>query len=429
VFGYYGHIGYLAENGGKIRATNGNSSYGSYGCVAEGIDDTETPITGKINNRSVEALVDSVLTDGTDAILRFEYGNAGVNYSNATFSITGGGTNASVVPEFRDNAAFDIRLKDFGDSSGTGGDGYKTASNTAQGGNTTQITLSATDIAISAAYVGLRILITAGTGVGQYGYIQAYNSGSKVATIYKESTGTAGWDHIVSGTTIISSLDVTTAYTIEPRLTFTSPGFSTTTQTLPATPSYQYTNAVYGDTTATYTSVAASGGSGAGAIFTVVRTGSYYTTVTCTTPGLGYEIDDVLTIAGTSVGGASPSNNITLTVTKVTGGGVITFDTSGVGAGGLYLVLNTEGKAHYSTNGSTWTTGSAIGYSAGATTCIGYGSGRWIIAISSSNQTYTSTDGINWTAGGNLPATASWSSIAYGNGRWVVVASGSTNAA
>ena len=274
VFGYYGHIGYLAENGGKIRATNGNSSYGSYGCVAEGIDETETPITGKINNRSVEALVDAVLTDGADAILRFEYGNAGVNYSNATFTITGGGTNASVVPEFRDNAAFDIRLKDFGDSSGTGGSGYKTASNTAQGGNTTQITLSATDIAISAAYVGMRILITAGTGVGQYGYIQAYNSGSKVATIYKESTGTAGWDHVVSGTTIISSLDVTTAYTIEPRLTFTSPGFTGTSRTLPANGGSSWRQVVYGDINATYTSVASTGGSGAGAIFTVVKAGN-----------------------------------------------------------------------------------------------------------------------------------------------------------
>lgn len=428
VFGYYGHIGYLAENGGKIRATNGNSSYGSYGCVAEGIDVTETPIVGKINNRSVEALVDAVLTDGTDQILRFEYGNAGINYSNATFTITGGGTNASTVPEFRDNAVFNIRLKDFGDSSGTGGDGYKTASNTAQGGNTTQITLSATDIEISSAYVGMRILINAGTGVGQYGYIQSYNSGTKVATIYKESTGTAGWDHVVPGTTIATNLDVTTAYTIEPRLTFTSPGYTTTTQTLPANPSYQYNGAVYGDTTDTYTGVAATGGSGAGAQFTVVRNGSYYT-VTNTTPGTGYEIDDVLTIPGTSVGGTAPANDITLNVTKVTGGGVTTFDTSGVGSGGLYLVISTEGKVAYSNDGANWTLGSSIGYSAGSTGILGYGDGRWIVVVSSTNSTYTSTDGINWTAGGNLPATASWSSVAYGNGRWVAVSSGSSNAA
>ena len=31
VFTYYAHMGYLAENGGAIRATNGNNSYGNFG--------------------------------------------------------------------------------------------------------------------------------------------------------------------------------------------------------------------------------------------------------------------------------------------------------------------------------------------------------------------------------------------------------------
>ena len=31
-------LGILAETGGKIRATNGNLSYGDFGCVAEGVD-------------------------------------------------------------------------------------------------------------------------------------------------------------------------------------------------------------------------------------------------------------------------------------------------------------------------------------------------------------------------------------------------------
>jgi len=76
VFSYYGHIGYLAENGGKIRATNGNSSYGDFGCVAEGVDATEVPVTGVVDNRSTDALVDTVFTDGSQ-ILAFGYGNAG----------------------------------------------------------------------------------------------------------------------------------------------------------------------------------------------------------------------------------------------------------------------------------------------------------------------------------------------------------------
>jgi hypothetical protein len=413
VFGYYGHIGYLAENGGKIRATNGNSSYGTYGCVAEGIDVTETPITGKVDNRAVEALIDSVLTDGADQILRFEYGNAGIHYSNATFTITGGGTNAATVAEFRDNAVFNVRLKDFGDSSGIGGDGYKTASNTAQAGNTTQITLSATDTAISSAYVGMRILITAGTGIGQYGYIQSYNSGSKVATIYKESTGTSGWDHVVAGTTIVASLDVTTAYTIEPRLTFTSPGFTSTARTIQ---NAAWVDSAFGDLNATYTTVAATGGSGAGALFTVVKTGSYYTTITCTTPGTGYKLDDVLTIPGTSLGGLSPANNITLNLTKVTGGGVVSFESSGVAAGGVFVAVAGT-TSSYSADGITWTAGGTVSVTA---IKVAYGNGTWI-AISSTGTTSISTDGgVTWSAGGSAPA-GTYTNIAYGNSRWVMI--------
>ena len=51
VFNYYGYAGYLAELGGRIRATNGNSSYGTYGVIAEGTDTYETPINATLNNR------------------------------------------------------------------------------------------------------------------------------------------------------------------------------------------------------------------------------------------------------------------------------------------------------------------------------------------------------------------------------------------
>ena len=425
VFSYYGHIGYLAENGGKIRATNGNSSYGAYGCVSEGVDVTETPILGKVDNRSVEAQIENVLTDTVDQIYRLEYSNAGINYNSASYTFNGPGANAAVTAEFRDNAVYNVRLKDYGDSSGTGGLGYVTISNTAQAGTSTQITLAATDIAISSAYVGMRILITAGTGIGQYGYIQTYNSGSKIATIYKESTGTAGWDHVIPGTTIASTLDVTSAYIIEPRLTFTSPGFTATSRTMPSNGGNSWNQVIYGDITATYTGVASTGGSGAGAQFTVVRTGSSYV-VTNTTPGTNYEVDDILTIAGTSVGGASPANNITLSVTKVTVGGITTFDTNGVGIGGVFVAIRSDGNISYSTDSITWTSGATVP----ASSYGGYGNGRWVTVTNGSNTTRYSTDGgVTWTAGGNLPATDSWTAVKYGNGRWVAIAFGGTNAA
>jgi len=222
VFSYYGHIGYLAENGGKIRATNGNSSYGDYGTVAEGVDSTETPITATVNNYANEAVVANVLTDGNN-ILTFEYTNAGVNYTSGatSFTVTGEGFGATTsAVNVTNGGVFEVRLLEPSDD--FGGDGYVTATNTAQTGNTTQITLSNTDVATSPAYVGMAVWIVAGTGAGQYAIIDTYNSGTKIATVVKASDGSAGWDH-VTGLTIETVLDDTTEYYIEPAVSFTAP--------------------------------------------------------------------------------------------------------------------------------------------------------------------------------------------------------------
>jgi hypothetical protein len=228
VFTYYNHIGYLAENGGKIRATNGNNSYGDFGSVSEGIDDTETPVSGFVNNRKLEAIVDSVLTDGEN-ILVLNYLNAGNNYTalGTTIAITGEGYGlGTVTPVVNDGAVFQVRMLDTdidGDSTAdTGGTDYKAATNSAQEGDTTSITISNTDTALSSQYIGMAVYITTGTGAGQYGYVQSYNAGTKVAQIYKMSDGTAGWDHVI-GSAIVAALDATTEYSIEPRITFTVP--------------------------------------------------------------------------------------------------------------------------------------------------------------------------------------------------------------
>ena len=47
-FTYFAHIGYTATGGGKIRALNGNNSYGNYGAVSTGFDATETPNSGTL---------------------------------------------------------------------------------------------------------------------------------------------------------------------------------------------------------------------------------------------------------------------------------------------------------------------------------------------------------------------------------------------
>ena len=319
VFSYYGHIGYLAEKGGKIRATNGNSSYGTFGCSAEGVDPTEVPITGTVDNRTFDAIIHSVFTDG-DEILAFEYLHAGQEYTtsatviktvtiasgsadplrtegfytgivgtsdgagtgqefsidinssgiatvvsvdkggdghaqadiitidaadiggtgsglslevasigNATeISVQGEGFNAELgLPQVVDGGVTEVRLLDTdvdGDSvADTGGADYLTNSNSAQEGNATTITLSNTEVVLSSQYTGMAIFIVAGVGAGQYGKIDSYNSGTKIANIVKVSDGTAGWDHIVPGTAIQTELDATTTYSVEPLVEFSAP--------------------------------------------------------------------------------------------------------------------------------------------------------------------------------------------------------------
>ena len=88
VFGYYNYAGYFAEDGGRIRATNGNSSYGTYGVIAEGFDVSETPIAATVDNRSeqVQASVQSAFGANAE-LLSMQYANAGSGYFETTTNI------------------------------------------------------------------------------------------------------------------------------------------------------------------------------------------------------------------------------------------------------------------------------------------------------------------------------------------------------
>jgi hypothetical protein len=382
VFTYYNHIGYLSEEGGKIRATNGNNSYGSFGSVAEGIDATETAVTATVNNRNLEAQIAYTYTSGA-SLYRLEYSNAGVGYSTGSYTVAGGGVGgAATMDEFRDNAVYEARIVDL-DSTNEGGADYKTAGNTAQGGNTTTITLSASDTEPSPVYVGMAIHITAGLGVGQCGYIQAYNSGTKIATIYKFSTGTAGWDHVVPGTAIVASLDLTTTYIIEPRVTFSAPGFTATNAAL--------------TTAASWSAVGFGGGR-----YIAVASGG--TSSNISTDGTTW-----------SAGGALPAS--------------VTWTDVHYGAADNIWVAIASGttQAASSTDGVSWANRS-ISASANWTS-VAYGNGRFVAVASGGTATSYSDDGILWVNGGALPTSTTWSSVTFGNGVFVAVATGGTASA
>jgi hypothetical protein len=497
VFTYYAHIGYLSENGGRIRGTNGNNSYGDFGSVAEGFDATETPILCDVDNKAFRATVGSVITDGIDKIYQFEYDNAGTDYTELVWSVSGGGAGVETEQDdFRDGAVFQVRLLDNVDDSTTapeadgnfGGIGYISNANTAQSGTTTQLTLAATDDEITGAYVGMKLIITAGAGAGQVGIVSAFTAGTKVATVNKESTGAAGWDHLVPGTAIVAP-DASSTYIVEPRASFTSPTYSSTTRTLAT--AQTYTDATYAPTFAVYSPISSTtSGSGTSATFTVVRKGTKYTAVNIVAAGTGYARFNTVTIAGTNLGGASTANDITITVTAVnsTTGAITAFDYVGVGAGGRFVAVSSGSRTtNTSVNGTTWSEnllalpstsnwtsvaagkltvletaggfvtgrsyritslGNTVFTSVGAAanlvgtyfvaTGAGTGTGtatpiaNHLVAVSSSTtvNAYSTNGGVTWTAGGSLPGGISGTavSVVYGDSRWVALGSGGASA-
>ena len=64
-FTYYNTYGYAATGGGKIRALNGNNSYGEYGAISQGFDALEYPLSGYMYGDTVEYVTGSLnTTDG-----------------------------------------------------------------------------------------------------------------------------------------------------------------------------------------------------------------------------------------------------------------------------------------------------------------------------------------------------------------------------
>jgi hypothetical protein len=437
VFSYYGYTGYLAELGGRIRATNGNSSYGTYGVIAEGIDSFETPVYATLNNRYNPAYITNVVTDGLNQILRIEYENAGSGYTNNVPTINGSGYNATATgDELRDSAVFETILVDLNNGQGVGGSNYLTNSNTAQTGSLGQITIANTDTQLSTAYVGMRIQLTAGTGVGQYGNILSYNNGTKVALVYRPTF--VPLIITASSTTVFTVASTATLYTNMPiyiganvsgltsgtlyyvsATNFTSTQFSVSTsvsggvQTLTAvsaTPAVMATSTIVGTTLnvgtlnsgtitvgqiLTGTGVSANtyiianlSGSGSGSTWTVSVSQSVASTTitgTISVPVYAAGWDHVIP-------GATTTNTIDLT--------------------SAYII---EPAITYTSPGFTSTakTLSATATWGGVT----YGQGTFVAVAAGATSTSYSTDGKTWTAGGALPSSTTWNNVVYGGGQ------------
>jgi hypothetical protein len=452
VFTYYCAVGYLAEDGGIIRATNGNCSYGRYGAIADGIDETEIPLNITVNNRNQQAIVASTFAgEFNDEIQAFEFLNCGQNYTQANANIIGSGVGASVkFEEFRDNAIFEARLLDTSETIAQtiGGSGYSIIQNNAQpnvvpGGDTTSITLASNDPNEESDYLGKRIIIVGGTGTGQYGYIWAYNSNNKLASVRRESDKQDGWDHIVPGTPIKLPLDTTTFYRIEPRVVFSEPNYVTDQISVDIV--VDWASMIYGETYKIFNNIEPIIAEddeetvvGEGARFRVTKIGRTYE-VSLLQGGIGYNPNDRLIIPGDELDG-SDRNSIEIFVTSVTDDSsrsILNFKFSGIAGNGTFVSLPSSGAAFvYSKNGEDWEE-PAFMPSQGNWKCLAAvtepgtsqltGNIRFVAIRNDSNSAASSTDGITWTAR-TMPANRLWNDVVYGNGRFVAV-SGNLNSA
>jgi len=436
VFSYYGHMGYLAENGGKIRATNGNSSYGTYGCVAEGVDETETPAEGFINNRTSEAVIASAFSgEANDEILNLEFSNAGENYTSATMSFVGSGAGASViVDEFRDGGIFEWRLLDPLPGGFLGGGGFQSTGNNAQAGDTTGINIASNDEALPGDYIGARIIITSGTGTGQYGIVASYDIVTKRIDVANEYDGAAGWTHVIPGYPLAPLLDTTSVYRIEPRPITAAPLY--TNDSIPGDIRY-FTDAIYIKEIGRLVATGRPADGSVGSIYI----GTDETNITISNAANNPEIYTSVAWDGTSRIAAVTNATSAIVGTWNTGSSSFTFNsivtnigvnncTNIAGGGGSFVATAPSTTGSVAVYTSSWILRSTP--VSAPWTAVAYGKNRFVI-ISTTGKTAISTNsGVTWTAGSDIPAFGDstqpqWTDMCYGNNRFVAISS-NTNA-
>ena len=526
VFTYFNHIGYYCTAGGKIRATNGNNSYGKYGSFAEGEFAAETPITAKLNNRYYDAEA-PVVYNNANQIFGLGFTHVGQHYTDATFTITGSGSGVDVDNEFieqRNGTISEIRLMDPGDSSLPGGRGHLTGvRNSAQNGSNIDITIANSDAETTAKkYVGrdvltvnnisgadgnrvnipadmpltytgvsctsnnpfanvtgmtftavvdvngavtltvtnggdshragdtltiadnqlgsfggaaltctvstigkgMRIFVEEGLGVGQYAMIDEYFPGIKKMNILRESDGLRGWDHIVPGWPIETSLDGSTTYRIEPRIdvadplyTASSNGTNITDQWQPVSCGIGSTMVVFPKTNATKALYSDAGGSS----WSPCTVDADFVRPTCVVKckgklkyfiALGNGNKANLSTAGTAWGSSAYSITQRSWVDIAEGPFGATSHTV------IAVADDSDEIAISTTDGTSWTYNSS-GMGTGLKH-IRYGNGKWM-AVKADGTAFESTDnGTTWSSTTRVaPTTYNVTDFAYGNGIFV----------
>jgi hypothetical protein len=195
VFSYYAYTAYFAEAGGRIRAANGNSSYGYYGVISQGYDLTETPISGVVYNQSLQSQASVQSSLGVTAqIVKLNYGNAGSNYVVPVSNLLKNSNNFTGNSWVNDsNITFD---KVFTAPTGNTEAWYMIGTSSA---GTAYLYQNMTVSAKGATYTGLNISTSTGVGIGATANVTISATGYSVTIVSGGSGYTIGDSLYIAG--------------------------------------------------------------------------------------------------------------------------------------------------------------------------------------------------------------------------------------
>jgi hypothetical protein len=205
----------------------------------------------------------------------------------------------------------------------------------------------------------------------------------------------SGWDNINPGTPPVSQLDSTTGYFIEPRVTFTSPGWIQTTGSMsaPLAGGNTWSAIVYGQNY--FLALPKSGSTGAQS-----SNGLNWSSVVLPLPNGAASV----TWTGMAYG-----NNYWIALGQPNTGSQVAIYSNSNGLGWRSVALPaTTGSNPYSS--------------------IAYGNGIFVAVVAGTNNTIYSTNyGASWTSS-TLPASKNWVGVSYGLTKFLAVASDGTGA-
>jgi hypothetical protein len=205
----------------------------------------------------------------------------------------------------------------------------------------------------------------------------------------------SGWDNINPGTPSVSALDSTTSYFIEPRVSFSSPGWSQTTGSMsaPLAGGNTWSAIVYGQNY--FLAIPKSGSTGAQSV-----NGLNWSSMVLPLPNGATSV----TWTGTAYG-----NNYWIALGQPNTGSQVAIYSNSNGAGWRSVALPaTTGSNPYSS--------------------IVYGNGIFVAIVSSTtNAIYSTNYGATWTSS-TLPANKTWIGVSYGLNKFLAVSSDGTAA-